>query len=61
MTQIIVISETQKEILEKVCFALLNAPIKANRKQIEFDMEPYTQTQLRGLYNRVHNSMEIPK
>ena len=62
MSQVIVVSDAQKEILEKVCSALLNEPMqKGERKIINFDMRPYTTTQLQGLLKQVFNSMEIPR
>lgn len=62
MAQIIVVSDAQKEILEKVCTALLNEPMQqGERKVINFDMHPYTISQLRGLVKQVFNSMDIPR
>ena len=62
MSQVIVVSDSQKEILEKVCSALLTEPMQpGERKIINFDMHPYTTTQLRGLLKQVFNSMEIPR
>ncbi|MBO4601587.1 MAG: hypothetical protein J5651_00310 [Salinivirgaceae bacterium] len=62
MAQIIVVSDAQKEILEKVCTALLNEPMQqGERKVINFDMRPYTISQLRGLVKQVFNSMDIPR
>ena len=62
MARIIVVSDAQQEILEKITFALYSEPIQmGEKKTVNFDMHAYTTTQLRGLFNRVHNSMEIPK
>lgn len=62
MSQVIVVSDSQKEILEKVCSALLNEPVQPGEtKLIRFDMHPYTTTQLRGLMKQVFNSIEIPR
>ena len=62
MARIIVVSDAQQEIQEKISFAMYSEPVqKGEKKTIEFDMHPYTSTQLRGLFNRVHNSIEIPK
>ena len=59
---IIAVSEAQKEILEKLCFALKNEPIQPGEKKvITFDMHPYTTTQIKGLMKQVLNSMELPK
>jgi hypothetical protein len=51
---IIAVSEAQKEIFEKLCFELNNAPIQpGGKKVITFDCTPYTDTQLKGLMKQV--------
>ena len=62
MAQIIVVSDAQKEIIERLCFALMTEPVQTGEhKVIDFDVQPYTPAQLRGLFNRVNNSMTVPR
>ena len=62
MARIIIVSDAQQEILEKITFALMSEPVKMGQvKNININVQPYTQGQLRGLFNRIHNSTTLPR
>ncbi|MBR4620523.1 MAG: hypothetical protein IKO46_06035 [Salinivirgaceae bacterium] len=62
MARLIVVSDAQQEILEKITFALMSEPVqKGQVKNLNFNVQAYTQGQLRGLFNRIHNSTTLPR